>query len=66
MTLEQLRRGAEIFQKYVKKDESIDGADHDVIFFGSRDLPITDEDRKELDALGFHESDQYDCWIHYA
>lgn len=66
MTLDEMRRGIEIFQKYLSKDEHLDGADHDVIFFAGRDLPLSDEDRAELESLGFLLSEEFDCWIHFA
>jgi hypothetical protein len=66
MTIEQLRRGAEIFEKYMKAEESIGGAEHDKIFLGRAHLAITSEDRAELERLGYSIDKETDYWRHYA
>jgi hypothetical protein len=66
MTIQQLRRGAEIFEKYMKSEESIGGAEHDAIFFGHSRLDITPEDRAELEHLGYSVDKETDYWRHYA
>lgn len=51
-----LHEGIGIMLKYVKPDDWIGGADHDVIWFVSNDdyEKFSDEDKKRLDELGFH------------
>lgn len=66
MTLTEMKRGAEIFAKYIDPDKGIGGADHDIIWFAPSDLPISKADLKELDNLGFFLSKQYDCWAHFC
>jgi hypothetical protein len=66
MTITQLKRGAEIFAKYLGPDGHIGGADHDIIWFAPPDTQISEEDLKELASLGFFISKQYDCWAHHC
>lgn len=68
MNYRNLIAGANIFAKYEEGglDEHLGGADHDVIFFAHQDLEISEEDLAVLDELGFHISDEYDCWICYV
>jgi hypothetical protein len=61
-----MKRGAEIFSKYVDPNKPIGGAGHDVIWFAPFELEINKEDRKELKSLGFLVSNEYQSWIHYA
>lgn len=62
MTLANLKRAIEIVVRYVGDDETLPGAEHDVIFLASSQLALSDEDRVELICLGFRLSDHYDCW----
>lgn len=66
MTLANLKRGIEIVARYVGEDETLSGAEHDVIFLASSQLALSDDDRVELIRLGFRLSDHYDCWCAYA
>lgn len=66
MTLANLKRAIEIVARYVGDDETLPGAEHDVIFLASKRLALSDEDRAELIRLGFHLSDEYDCWCAYV
>lgn len=63
MTIRELRRGIEIFSKYMKDDEFIGGAEHDVLCIAPIDLEISEEDTKTLEGLGFHKSKQHEGWI---
>ena len=66
MTLTQMKRGCEIFAKYIDPDKRIGGARLDVIWFAPPDLKISPEDLKEREDLGFFISKEYDCWVHFA
>lgn len=65
MTIYQMRRGMEIFAKYVGDDYSPDGAEHDLIFGPPKDeMNISKEDLAELAVLGWFEG-KYG-WEHYV
>lgn len=53
-------RGIRIFQKYMP-DVSF-SANHDIIYLGPTPDIVESRDKKELDKLGFHECDDYECW----
>ncbi len=59
MTILQMRRGMEIFAKYVGEDSTLGGAEHDVIYATPKDelQAITADDCAELIALGWYEGD---------
>ena len=57
-------KGLRIFQKYgsdVPGQETF-SADHDIIYVGTAPEATSEEDKKTLDELGFHECSEYDCW----
>ena len=54
--------GLSIFASKVMPGVHINGADHDVIFGASLTTILTPEDREKLDAMGWRESQEYDCW----
>lgn len=66
MNIRQMKRGMEIFAKYVGEDYFLGGAEHDKIFgVAFEDIEsLTLEDAAELDELGWFEGDV--GWEHYA
>ena len=54
--LGELHEGIGIMLKYVDPGEWIGGADHDIIWFVTKEAyeKFSDEDKKRLDELGFH------------
>ncbi len=55
----EVARALEIFQKY---DNDFLETDHEIMYGISIDTDLSEEDRKELEKLGWFESDEYDCW----
>ena len=53
-------RGIRIFQKYMP-DVSF-SANHDIIYLGPSPELVSSRDKKALEALGFHEASDYECW----
>ena len=58
-------KGLRIFQKYggteAAESESF-GASHEIIYVGTDPAETSEEDKKLLDELGFHECPDNDCW----
>ena len=60
--MKNILEGLKIIEKY---DASSDFcAEHDQVFCGSYDLPMTDEDKEKMDELGWFEDD--DSWSHFT
>ena len=58
MNIRQMRRGMEIFAKYVGDDYILGGAEHDKVFGPPKDeMYFSAEDQAELIALGWYEGD---------
>lgn len=55
--------GLEIFRKYHASDVS---AEHDIVYVGTFDDVVSDEDKKTLDSLGFFWANEFDCWAYYT
>jgi hypothetical protein len=54
---------ATIFSRY---EEIADiGAEHDIIYAGPVPSDMDTKDRERLKALGWHISDDNDCWVCY-
>lgn len=65
-TYNQIIEGCKIFASHLGEDDLIGGAEHDVIFGAPSDIELSDEEVKSLENLGWHLSEEYDCWIHFA
>lgn len=56
-------RGVAIIGKYVNPEKYGVAAEHDQIWFGKADLPLTQEEVKELEDLGwFISEDSWSCF----
>jgi len=63
--MEKLIKALQIFLKY-KNNEWPTHCEHDVLYVtGITEEEVSEEDRKELDALGFIWSESDDSWISY-
>ena len=64
--LDQIRFGLNIFAELMSEasDRSV-GAGHDVIYAGPNPSTVSDEKRVELEALGWHVEDEFDCFYHF-
>lgn len=66
--------GLEILAKYVKpmdggatgRDVHLGGADHDVIWGPEIVGPLNEADRITINDLGWHYSDENECWSHFC
>lgn len=68
MTIEQMKQSCEIFIRSGLHNESLE-ADHDVIcgpYMGTIREKVSSEDILALEKLGWHESDEYDCFAHFV
>lgn len=57
--------GIRIFQKYGPSEAGLNegfGAEHEIIYVGTEPSVVSDEDKQRLDALGFHECSEFECW----
>lgn len=55
--LKEIIEGMQILIKYCDPDSHDCAAEHDEIYFGGEDLPITEEDKAQLEKLGWHLGD---------
>ena len=63
--MENLIKAFQIFLKY-RNVKYPTHCEHDVMMvFGYTENEISDEDKKELDELGFFWDNEYDCWASY-
>lgn len=63
--MEDLIKALQIFLKYGNESYPTH-CEHDVMLIcGYTEDQISDEDKKELDELGFFWTDEYDCWASY-
>lgn len=60
MTLGNLLEGMQIVAKYEKPGAYCVSAEHDQIWCGAYDLPLSDEDKKRMEELGWFEAE--DSW----
>lgn len=64
--------GMQILMKYQKEPNDIFGvsAEHDVIYCGPMldhlEGKLTEEEKKRLGELGWHEDSEGDCWAHFT
>lgn len=64
MITEDIIEGMLIVTKYDKPRQHGVWAEHDQIYCGSFDLPVSDEDRTRLSELGWKEEDGvWSCWV---
>jgi len=62
MTMKDLIEALTIFAKY-KNEMCPTHCEHDVLYVvGITEDEVSEDDKQRLDALGFHYSDEYDCW----
>ena len=54
--------GLLILGRYADPEEYNIGAEHDQMFIGSTDYPLTDEEKSEMRRLGFFEHEEGECW----
>ncbi len=63
--MEQLIKALQIFLKYGNPDYPTH-CEHDILMImGIEEDEISDEDKKELDELGFFWSGEYDCYASF-
>lgn len=63
--MEQLIKALQIFLKY-KNSGWPTHCEHDVLMIADiTEEEISEEDKAELDELGFFWSDEYTCWVSY-
>lgn len=64
MKFENFVKGIEIFKKYISSEEtSFCAAEHDVLYIGPPgEIEVSDDDKQSLLALGFSESEEFECW----
>ena len=69
-TMQDIADGFAVLSKYEKEgmQAHIGGASHDIIFGSTAFTPegMSAEDVAKLDELGWHWSDEYDCWCHFV
>jgi len=63
-TINQVLEGLKIFAKY-GGDEYLVAAEHDVIFAGPWE-PLSEEDNKRLEELGWHFDEYADSWAKFV
>lgn len=59
----QIKQAIEIFEKYELNVNWL-SAEHDVVYFPTADL--SEEDKQALKAMGFHWSNDADCWAGFV
>ena len=57
MRLADILEGMQIIAKYAGDDQYCVQAEHDELFCGSTDLPLTEEDKKRMKDLGWMDHD---------
>ncbi len=64
--VDQLIQALTIFKKYLGDESHPTHCEHDIMMIMVHsEKEISEEDRKALDELGFHFSQEYDCWTSY-
>lgn len=64
-TYEKWARAFTIFAKYDPEDEHDVSAEHDVVYAGSDPAQVSDEDKTELETLGWRAC-EFDCFRKYV
>jgi len=60
--MNSLIEGLKIIEKYDPNFDTV--AEHDIVYAGDDTLPISDEDKKRLDDLGwFTQEDSWACFV---
>jgi hypothetical protein len=68
--INEVIEGLQILKKYAGENSSSIDAQHDVIYAGPSldelEGRLTEEDRKRLDELGWHEDTEGECWARFT
>ncbi len=57
MTLGKIIEGIQIIARHAQSDDYCVQAEHDQIWCGGYDLPLTDDEKKRMEELGWFEAD---------
>lgn len=60
MTLGKIIEGMQIIARHAKADSYCVQAEHDQIWCGAYDLPLSDDEKKRMEDLGWFEAE--DSW----
>lgn len=67
MNIKKAIRGMQIISKYVsEEDPCLMCSEHDIFYCGGGNLPVSEEDRQELDQLGWFISEDCDSWAFFT
>lgn len=53
MNIGNIIRGMEIIRRHTGDDEYCVGAEHDILYCGGENLPLTADERAEMDRIGW-------------
>jgi len=56
---------SEAMKIFIKHEDDFLEADHDILYGPRLDTHFTNEERKQLTNLGWHKSEEHDCWIKF-
>lgn len=64
MTVTNIIAGLQLIQKSKPKKESDYHfrAEHDLIYVGSLEWPMSDKDKEKMEDLGWDSDEEADCW----
>ncbi len=62
--MNDLIEALQIFAKY-SNEEWPTHCEHDILMISDVQNDISQEDKDKLEKLGFHWSDEFDCWVSY-
>lgn len=65
--MRNILEGLQIFDRIMPYDEYAGfAAEHDVVYAGPHPEIVSDEDKAKLEELGWHPSEEFDCFYHFT